>query len=123
MNLIVELSQPLAKFLPHFGIECSEGFVEQQNSRLYGQCAGQGNSLSLTARKLRRIALAKPFQPDKVQQFTDTGIDFSLWLSTDSHSEGDVFVDRHVAEEGVVLEDEPDLPIFRRLMRDIFVLI
>ena len=36
VNLIVQLPQPPPQFLPHFGVECAEWLVEQQDFGLHG---------------------------------------------------------------------------------------
>ena len=42
---------------------------------------------------------------------------------TDSHSERNIFENAHMTEQGIVLKNETDLPVARRLMRHIFVLV
>jgi len=45
----------IAALHPHFGVEGSKRLIEQQDSRLHGQRAGQCDALPLASRELRRI--------------------------------------------------------------------
>ena len=53
-DLIVEASQPAPQLLPDLGVEGPEGLVEQEDPRLDGEGPGQGDTLALPSRELRR---------------------------------------------------------------------
>ena len=74
--------------------------------------ARERDALALAARELVRIALGQAVELDEGEQLGDLGPDRRLVgphrLRPDAQAEGDVLEDRHVAEQGVVLEDEAD---------------
>jgi len=49
VHFVVQPAQPAAQFLAHLGIECAEGFVEQQDGRLDGQGPSERDALTLAA--------------------------------------------------------------------------
>src|SRR6266567_60878 len=69
------------------------------------------NSLALAARKLVWVAPFQAFQSKQVQQFGYSGFDIRSLPFLDLQAEGDVFEHGHVLEQGVVLEDEPDVAL------------
>ena len=48
-GLLVHLQQPAAELFAHLCVESAEGFIEQQQTRLDGERAGEGDALTLTA--------------------------------------------------------------------------
>ena len=50
MNFIMQTAQPATQLLSHFGIECTEGLIKQQDLGLDREGPGQGNTLALSAR-------------------------------------------------------------------------
>ena len=59
------------------------------------------------------------FQAYELEQFHHAVADFLLGLAANAEAERHVFKDGHVAKKCVVLEDEPDVPILRGLIRDV----
>ena len=53
--------------LAGFVVQRTGGFIAQQDLRVFGQCAGDGNALLLTARKLRREVVFAVCQTDLLQ--------------------------------------------------------
>ena len=51
-GLVVKLAEPFAQGLAHFGIEGTEGLVEQQNLRAHGEGARASDALFLAAAEL-----------------------------------------------------------------------
>jgi hypothetical protein len=81
----VELAQPAPEFLAHLGVECAEGFVEQQHFRADRERAGEGDALPLAAGKLGGAAVFKAFEFHQLEQFQRPVADF---LSEGRRDEG-----------------------------------
>ena len=113
VDLVVQAAEPLPQLLPHAGVEGPERLVQQQHLRLDGQCPGQGHALPLAAGKLVRIAIGLDVQLHELEQIHDLRADLVLRRpprpGPHPQAEGHVLEDRHVAEQGIVLEDETDL--------------
>ena len=71
MQFVMQTPEPSPQFLAYLGVERAKRFVEQQHAWLDRQCARQCDALSLPAGKLRRIALAGPFELHKLEQLVD----------------------------------------------------
>ena len=67
----MDFAQPATQILAHAGVERAKGLVEQQHARLDGERARERHALALAARKLRGIALSKPFELHQFQQLGD----------------------------------------------------
>src|SRR5690606_7280208 len=122
---LVDFAQPFAQFTPHLGIERAEGLVEEENARFDGQGLGQRHALALAAGQLVGIAPFEPGQLHQVEQFEGAAADFAGRRAgrTRAHlePEGDVFQDRHVAEQGIVLEHEADIALLHALFGGVLV--
>ena len=121
VHLLVEVAQPGAQVLADLGVEGAEGLVEQQHLRLHGQRPGQGHALALAAGELGGEAAGQPVELDQAQQLVDAVGDLRLLPLADLQPEADVFEHGHVLEGGVVLEDEADAAILRRLRGRVLV--
>ncbi len=64
-----QLIELAAQALAQLRIKGSQGLVEQQYPRLWGQGAGQGNPLALAAGQLVNGAAAMILQADQLEQF------------------------------------------------------
>ena len=93
-------------------VEVSGRLVRQQDRRLSPQCAGDGDTLLLTARKLRGIVPHAVRHADALQRLHD-----ALFAFGGRHPlpvgqwQLDVFVDGQIADQIEALEDEADLLI------------
>ena len=114
-QLIVQPPQPTAQVFPHLGVERPERFIQEQHARLRGQGAGQGHALPLAAGELRRVAPFQLFQLHQRQQLAHPRRDLGVLPAPDAQAEGDVLEDRHVTEQGVMLEHEADVAVAGRL--------
>jgi len=112
VHFLVELAQPAAQVLAHAGIECAEGFVEQQDFGFDGEGTGECHALALAAGELRGQAAfvaVELHEPEQVvNAFANLGFGGPRGAWADGQAEGDVVEDGEVAEERVVLEDESD---------------
>src|SRR5258708_36942153 len=57
-ELVVDLAERAPKFAADLGVERTERVIEQQDARIAGEGAGEGDALALAAGKLARIAPA-----------------------------------------------------------------
>lgn len=124
MELVVEATQPVAKALTDFRVESSEGFVQEEDAGLNSEGASESDTLTLSAGELGGVAIAHSLELDESEEFFDAigdlGFRGSEFAWADAESEGDVFEDRHMLEEGIVLEDESDTAIADRMHSDVF---
>ena len=122
---VVELAQPAAQLAAHLGVERAERLVEQQHPRLDGQRAGQRHALALAAGELGGMALAEAVELHELEQVARRGGRSRgrrpLAARPHAQAEGDVLGHRHVAEQGVVLEDEADAALAHRHARGVLV--
>ena len=115
VNLLVQPPEPPAKLLPDLGIERAEGLVEQQDLRFDRQRSRQRDALPLTARQLTRIPVAEVIELNQLEQMPHAimnGLSGRPAIARlHAQAKRDVFEDRHVPEERVMLKDEPDPPV------------
>ena len=121
--VVMQPAQPLPQLLTHLGVEGPEWLIEQQHARLGGQGPGQGHALPLTAGKLAGIARLLLLQADQMQQLADAHLHLVIGPAAHTQAEGDVFEHRHVAKQGVVLEDEADVAFAGRVIGDVLIVI
>jgi hypothetical protein len=121
VHLVVEPPQPGAQLLAHPRVERAEGLVEQQHARLDRERSGERHALALPARELRGIALGEAFELHELEEFVHALRDLRARPLPDREAEGDVVVDGHVLEGGVVLEDHPDAARTSRGVRHVLV--
>ena len=125
MGGVVEAAQPVAQFLSDFGIERTEGFVEQEDFRFDSQSAGEGNTLPLTSGKLAGKSLSKLGELNGFEELLDAGADlrFGRALTFFSHpeAESDVLKDTQMLEERIMLKNESGLALVGVLGSDIAV--
>src|SRR5271167_3047863 len=123
VNLVMQLAQPVPKFLPHFRVERAKWFVEQEHAGLDGQSPRQCNALALAARQLRWVAPRLILQLNQRKQRVHFFANFLLggpeapWPH--AQTERDVFEDGHVPEKRVELKYEAYVPLARRLVGDV----
>ena len=112
VDLVVEPAEPGPQLLADLRVEGAEGLVEQEDLRPRRQGPGQGHALPLAAGELRRESLGIAGELDEVQQLVDPLADLNALEACRLHlqPERDVLADRHVPEQRVMLEDEPDAP-------------
>ena len=110
VDLVVQAPEPVPELLADLGIDRAEGLVEQQHPGLGGERPGECDPLALAAGELRGVAVPEALQAHQGEELGDPrGLALAPG-ALDVEPEGDVLGDRHVAEERVVLEHEPDAP-------------
>ena len=91
-------------------VECGEGLIEKQEPRLRDQRSQQRDALRLAARQLARQDTGLIAQSRPGERLAGDTRCIAL------EPERDVLQHRHVREQRVVLEDEPDAALLRRDM-------
>lgn len=99
-------------------IQRAEGFVHQHQLRFEHQRPGQGHPLLLAAGQLRGITLGEGVQLDHAQDALYAITNVALVQAAHGQRERQVFGDRHVREQSVVLEHHADVALVRRHVVD-----
>jgi hypothetical protein len=114
-GLPVDFDEPASELFSHLCVERPERLIEEKQARLDGKRAGKGDALALTARKLSRIAIlesAELYKLDEIEcPLANLLLARALLARPHLEAKGDVAEDRHVAEQGVVLKDQPDIAL------------
>ena len=71
-ELTVDLAEELQHVARGGGVQCTGGFIGQQQTGVGGQRAGDADALLLTAGELLRVGLALIGKADELQQLLDT---------------------------------------------------
>ncbi len=100
--------------LAELEVERAERLVEEQHAWPVDERAGESDALALAARELARLALLVALQADHPERLGDPDGPLRLRDLADHQPVGHVVTDRHVREEGVVLEDRVDVAVERR---------
>ena len=119
VDFVVQAANPLAKLLAHLRIERAERLVKQQHAGLRRERPRQRDTLPLAARQLRGIAVLQRFEADQMQHLVDALANQLARRFAHLESIRDVLRDGHVPEQRVVLEDETNFAIARRLLGDV----
>src|ERR1044071_5309362 len=114
-DFLDQLLELHAHFFTQLGVQVAERLVEQNQPRLQREAARQRDPLLLAAAQLGRIALIAPLQANQIQRRHHSALDFILRLFAQLEAEGDVFENRHVRPQRVVLKYKAD---FARVRRD-----
>ena len=120
-QLAVQLVEPATQILPDLGVERSEGLVQEEHLRCRREGAGERHTLPLPARELFRVAIRERLQVHELEQLAHPRFAHRLVLLPDAEPEPDVVGDRHVPEQGVVLEHEADAALLHALDRELLV--
>src|SRR5207247_4340175 len=105
--------------LAQLQVERAERLVEEQHLGPVDERAGEGDALALAARELIRLSGSDGRELHTVEHLFDAPLPLGRADSLDSQAVRDVVGDRHVWEEGVVLEYRVYVPGIGRLARDV----
>ena len=95
---------------PDLGVEGGERLVEQKHPGIRREGPDQRHPLLLATRELGRVEGPPVPEPDEVEHLVDPVGDLPGRPLSHLEAEGDVLLHRHVGEEGIGLEDDPELP-------------
>ena len=111
---LLNLLQLTLHVLAQLEIERGKRLIEQQHLRFIRECAGDCDTLLLTAGELSDAAVRHAVQIHHVEHLRHGFLDLVLFFALDAHAERDVFIDIQVREERVLLEDRVDRALVRR---------
>ncbi len=77
------------------------------------QTAGQCHALPLTTRKIGRAAITETVEIDQRERLLHTSLALGFGNFGYPQTIADIFCDRHMRPERIVLEDDTDLPLLR----------
>ena len=92
-------------------VKVGEGLVHQEDGRLAHDRAPEGNTLSLTAGELLRLAGEELGQVENRGRLVDAALNLALINLAQFEAEGQVVSHGHVRVEGVALEDHGDVAV------------
>ena len=119
VHLVVQAPQPGPQVLADACVERAERLVEQEHLGLDRKRSRESHALALSARQLRGVVVGPAGDLDEVEQLVHAFADLGPRPLPDLQPEGDVLANGHVLERRVVLEDEADAALLRRLARDV----
>ena len=119
LQFALDFADGAAQALADLRVQCAERLVHQQDFRPVRERSRHGDTLLLAARKLRRETVVHALQGHELEQFLASRASLARLDAPDPQRELDVVADRHVTEQRVVLEDEPDLALARVKVRDV----
>ena len=93
---------------PKVLVERGKGLVEQQDRWLDRQCARQCHALLLATGELARQTFGHRGKPDEFEQALRFAPTCRRVDAAGSEAIGDVFGDRQMRKQGVILEDDAD---------------
>ncbi len=117
-ELLLQLADLRAHLDADLGVEIGQRLVEQQDLRVQHQRAGERHTLLLAARQLPRITLVQPAELDLLEHRMHALLDLGRGHLAQLQAVADVFADRHVRPQCVVLEHHADATLVRRHLVD-----
>ena len=100
--------------LAQLQVERAERLVEQQHARPVDERPGERDALPLAAGQLGRLPLLVALEADHAERVGDAPRALVARHLPDHQAVADVVADRHVREQGVVLEHGVDVAVERR---------
>ncbi|MCY1305838.1 hypothetical protein D9M70_556640 [compost metagenome] len=117
-GLLLDRFQLDLHLLAQFRIERRKRLVEQEHVRIGRQRPHQGHALALSPGELSGHPLGMVLERDKGEKLGDPFVDRRMLHPLQFQAEGDVAADRQVREKRVVLEDDIDVALVGRQVRD-----
>jgi hypothetical protein len=104
----MEIGEHGTDFVAGIVVEGAERFVEAQDIRAEGQGASEGDALGFAAAQALGVAVEQGGEAERFGDFGDTGAHVGVGPFPNAQSEGEVFGDGEVMEQGGFLGDEAD---------------
>src|SRR5205085_3084971 len=115
---LMQFAQQVHYRLAVFGVEVSGRLVREQDQRLTGHSASDGDALLLTARQLTRQMLRAMRHADALKRIGYALLAFGARQAAISERQFDVLIDVQVADQIEALKDEADLAVaYARALR------
>ena len=108
--------------LAQLQVEGAQGLVEEQGAGVVDQGPGQGHPLLLATAKLARACARRSRPAARPRALADPALGSRPCRPCAAGAEGDVVGDRHVREQGVVLEDRVHVAPVGRDLGDVLAL-
>jgi hypothetical protein len=105
---LLEIAEFRLHFAPQAEVECTEGFVEEDDLRLGGEGAGEGDALLLSPGELSGQTVGVVLHADEGEHVAGAGFAVCTGDALHAEAEGHIFSGSEVREEGIVLEDHVD---------------
>ena len=118
-RLFVDSDEFAAHVPTQFQIQSRKRLVKQKNFRLVDDCAGNGNSLLLTAAQSGDVVFFVAFKVDEFERVFDFVANVIGRLARDFRSERNIFLNVHVGKEGILLENGVNRSSVRRQVCDV----
>ena len=99
-------------------VQCSEWFIEKQDTRPVYECSCYCDSLFLSAGKLRRVSVLITLQLHHFQHFPDSLRYVALLYFLHFQAVSYVVVDRHMRKQRVTLKNSIHISLERLLVSD-----
>lgn len=119
MNFFVKAAQPNPELLTHERIESPKGLIEKEDLGFDDKSTGKCHALPLASGQLARITPSEVFQPHQVEYLLDSKRDLFFRPLANLETKRDIFPNRHMAKQRVVLEAKTDPSIPGGLPRHI----
>ena len=112
----LKLGQLVSCGIPELCIQVAEGLIEEEDIGMDGEGPGEGDALLLSPTQFGDAAFFVSVEGHHAKGFGDPGRDFVFGMFSRAETEGDIFENRHMREERVVLKDHGGVSFFGRFM-------
>jgi hypothetical protein len=117
-KLLLDRANDRAELLAAERIEIGEGLIEEKDSGMGGEGAGERDALLLTAGKRCGLAREEIGDAEQLGQFHDAVVDLWSGNAAEFWAEGDVLLDSELREEGGVLESHSHGAVLGRFFEE-----
>src|SRR5580658_10676961 len=90
-------------------VQVSRGFIGEQNRRIHGERASDGDALLLPPGKLIRVMIHSFLQADQIEQLAGALLNLYPFPAAQMEGDRDVFKARQGGKKIEKLENKPDL--------------
>ena len=115
----VQLRKRRAHADPELRVEVRQRFVHQERARLTRDRTTHRDTLALTTRQLRRLAVEQLFEPEQLRDLSEPLARLGLRRPADLEAVAEVLTHGHVWVQRVALEDHCDVAMSRREVGDV----
>ncbi len=103
-----DFADECASFVFGFGVDGSEGFVEDEDVWVHGQCTGDGDTLGLSAGELVGFSVGEGLDFEAFEEGLGEGAGLGGGMAIGADAKGDVVDDPQVSKEALVLKEVTD---------------
>ena len=122
-EILLHFLQLAAQLNAQLGVQVAQRLIQADDRRVVNQRTGDGDALLLAARKLGHLAhQLLVAQLHLFAHFADAAVDIGFIHLVYAQAEGDIFINAHRREQGIILEHHADIAFFHRHVGDILAL-